>query len=704
MTTVTIREQEHPKYIVLRPGNYPARTGPDFQQHITTPEQLNNILEAARESSVLALDFETEGNDYTWPLTIVGLGLAWDTGSCYIPYNTVPSEDLIPLVNMLLEHKGLIAHNVYFDGGVARTNWGKHCNWLACTYALLAMTANEGHPDAGWGLKEAQVDLLGWGQSNELDLHQWLIENGYKKQNGVADLSYMHLVPHDILGKYCVLDAESCYLLYTHILEPVATEFPGLADFFYDQFMGHIISHIDQKIAGIEVNRNGIVEKNNKLHEQFEQATRNILQLPELQEPIRRIEADLRKGIYEKMPAQFKKNGQVSKVYLKKIEKIEQIEKGLVPEYNFNPSSNIQLQRLMYDELGHDVHIRSESGAPAVSIKALKKMGDLGRVLVDRMYTQKEIGFTEKYLELTEKRNTIHPSYRLPGTVTGRLSGKEPNLQQIPKTKSMMSLFQAREGMAWVDLDYSALEPVVATEFSQDPNMLLIYGDGRPSNDIYLFVGAGIEGMGDKIRAAGYDRVNTTPEGLARAKKECKHERNICKTVTLACQYGAGVNKVMQTLENDGIYLDYYEVEKIHRGYWETFAKLHDYSRALYFEWKRNGGYILNGMGRPMSVPEYMKQDLLNRFVQSTGHDILVKYVGILLENLRRNRIKYTPIILDFHDATTVEVPEKNAEETVQIFKQSLAQLNEELGGTITLKGVPVIGYNLAEVKEPEEE
>ena len=67
-----------------------------------------------------------------------------------------------------------------------------------------------------------------------------------------------------------------------------------------------------------------------------------------------------------------------------------------------------------------------------------------------------------------------------------------------------------------------------------------------------------------------------------------------------------------------------------------------------------------------MAVPEMFKQDMLNRFVQSTGHDILTKYVRILTRNLRNASIQYTPIILDFHDATTVEVDADQAEQTAR--------------------------------------
>jgi len=225
----------------------------------------------------------------------------------------------------------------------------------------------------------------------------------------------------------------------------------------------------------------------------------------------------------------------------------------------------------------------------------------------------------------------------------------------------------------------------------------------KVSQDIYCFVMAHVPGMEDRAKALGYDPYNPTKESLARVKKEMKKERSICKTVVLACQYGAGINKVRQTLEEQEIHLSYEEVANIHTGYWELFAQVKDFARSLGYERKRNKGYILNGVGRPMAIPEEFEKDILNRFIQSTGHDVLTVYISILKRNLDAAGINWNPIVIDFHDATTVEVDEQDGERTVAVFNQSMQDLNNMLQGTIKLKGVPVIGRNLAEVKEPEE-
>jgi hypothetical protein len=77
-----------------------------------------------------------------------------------------------------------------------------------------------------------------------------------------------------------------------------------------------------------------------------------------------------------------------------------------------------------------------------------------------------------------------------------------------------------------------------------------------------------------------------------------------------------------------------------------------------------------------------------------------VKYIRILCKELEAQGIPYTPIIIDFHDSSTIEVPDEYEQRAIAVFNKSMDLLNAELGGRIKLKGVPMSGKNLAIVKE----
>lgn len=1043
MSQVITYEEIQSKYILLTPGKYPARTGPRFQQLITSHKDLD-LLDLALpyifKSEILAIDFETVGADYSsGTIEIVGLALAWATGSLYIDWSLLDLTQQEELLDRIAQHPGLIAHNVNFDGGVLYYNSSldRPATFHTCTYALLAYLANES-PEISWSLKACMTELLGWPTSNTEELDRWLINNDHYKSISktpkerfwkyvswkqetesrwvAADHSKMHLAPPEILGKYSVLDAEACYLLYTEILRPAAEKFPGVTDCHADVL--HIINIlIRQKTQGLPVDRPGLAARIEYLQKYIAELDQKFISHPEVAAGIRIMHEEKRAELLEehnkKNITKYKKNGEISKVYLKWEARRAELQDPKHDVWGLNIQSHIQLADLLYNKLGMEVHIRTDpedpTSPPAVSIRALSKMGELGEILVERAYALKELGYLEYYMEQSARDGKLHPSFRAPGTVTGRMSSKEPNLQQCfhpdveiltkqrgwvkildvttedlvwqvtpnsdgkligswtypsqvtnreyigpmlsiysdristritadhrmltvgasnqpklvqeltaaemlasdkryylrtcteslfhnknyntelaiwkaclvqadgsssrqlnldiwrfgfnkqrkidwmikhfgepnkiaengvrqwyaldikspylnvlskslnfdqledgygdivtkaiafwdghdrgtdvvwqsnclesidsvqrylvrngyqakywnrvtdgkvrhvltikknprienrpihrieeqytgrvgclsvpsgyvltryegqslvigqcPKTKDVMKLLHAPAGKVWVDIDFSALEPMVTTEASQDPSMLLLYGPDAKKNDLYLFVAAQIDSLSGPILACGYDPYNPTDETVARAKKECKRQRSLAKIVCLAAAYGAGVRKIMQILEEDNIFLSYEEVEEIHSGYWEIFARVRDFGRSLEYEWKRQGGYILNGFGRPMAIPHDYRKDMLNRFVQSTGHDILLRYVHILTDLLDARGIDWQPNIIDFHDSTSVEVAPEDAEIVVELMHEAMYHTNEQLGCTVKFRGDPEIGRNLAETKQPE--
>lgn len=737
------------EYVLVSPGQYFPRDGKWFNR-ICTYEDVPHVLRAASSSRVVAVDLETRGSDYSSDLDIVGIGLSWDSGSCYLPFSTLYTSTKQKIVDFLYTHPALIAHNVYFDGGVLYSKFKQHPSWLACTYAAYYQVANEGWAGQSHGLKSAMTEVLGWKDSNETELDQWLVTNGYYKGNRRKDESREALLashaegtlkpekaemwraPVEILGKYCILDAEATYLLFTEILNPILEQFPELFRYHNEYFLHLIRVHIEQKILGIEMDVPAIQSRHAELLSDIARLEKSFRFNPTVRPHLERMEQEMLAELAEKEPErhkkqkerkepnQYRKDGSISKNWMKWMElraKAPEVSKNWInwserwgkavrgenPDYRFNMNSDIQMRTLLYERLGFEPKLFAESGLASTSIKAFRGMGEVGAALVDHSYAVKEMGFIRDYMERTEHRTTIHPDFRLPGTCTGRLSSKQPNFQQVPKTKAMMSLFRARPGHVWVDLDFSALEAMVATEFSRDPNMMLLYGPDATPNDIHLFVASSVPGLKEKVLGAGYTAINPTREGLSRAKKEAKRERSIAKTVVYACQYGAGVDKVWSQLEADGVDIEREQVEKVHSTYWKLFNGVKQFSYQLTQEWRRNRGYVMNGLGRPMCVPDDYRKDILNRFIQSTGHDILVKYIYILTCSLTGAGIPWQPLIIDLHDAATVEVPEQYADATVAVFESSMRILNEELGWSIQLKGVPTVGTSMDQIKEPEE-
>jgi len=271
------------------------------------------------------------------------------------------------------------------------------------------------------------------------------------------------------------------------------------------------------------------------------------------------------------------------------------------------------------------------------------------------------------------------------------------NLQQQPKTKEYLACFKARPGHKLVSMDYAALEMKIAAYFSRDPNLLKLYGPGAKQNDIYLYNGSKMGTLGDPIRAAGYDPDDPTPAGISAAKKAAKLQRSIAKQFTLSAQYGAGPGKIHMSLLQDGVPVTFKECVAYHRAFWKLYAQLKDFGERLKRQWDKNGGYIINGRGRPLAVDSNSLKDITNRFIQSTGHDLLMHLILHLTREAKD--IPWEPFIIDYHDESIVEVPEAHVPEMVAAFERARQKVIDALGWDVTMDGEVLVANNLAEIK-----
>jgi uracil-DNA glycosylase family 4 len=73
----------------------------------------------------------------------------------------------------------------------------------------------------------------------------------------------------------------------------------------------------------------------------------------------------------------------------------------------------------------------------------------------------------------------IHPGFLLHSTVTGRLSSREPNGQNVDKDPLIRNCFQAPEGRLLMEADLDQAELRVLANFSGDPALAAIYREGR---------------------------------------------------------------------------------------------------------------------------------------------------------------------------------------------------------------------------------
>jgi DNA polymerase I-like protein with 3'-5' exonuclease and polymerase domains len=334
---------------------------------------------------------------------------------------------------------------------------------------------------------------------------------------------------------------------------------------------------------------------------------------------------------------------------------------------------------------------------PSTGADALPGFGEVGKLLKQQKDATKEEGYVSACLENlypdSEGNTRLHPQFRSPGTLTCRLAGSGGvNCQQLVKSKGYLDCWKPNTGKAWISYDFTALEQVVLAELSQDPALKNLYSDEAPYNDVYLFNAAlmardyGVS-LFQPILDAGYQPENPDKEIISQIKKKYKNLRGISKVASLGKAYGMGWRKFQLNMELQNIEMSEEECQAVVQGLDKVYAGVSKYRDYLLSEYKKNNGYIINGLGRPVGCEEDSLKDIVNRQVQSTGHDILMMYIDICDYLFTENDIHVDGIIWDFHDESIVECDIKDADKVCQIMKEeAVTILNEVLEGSMKLK------------------
>jgi hypothetical protein len=757
---------------------------------------------------VVSIDLETRGVDPNAPESeIVGVGVAWriddSVQARYFAYQNMDTRARCILWSQIGRATGaVIAYNLLFDGA-----WiAKECEklqirvprWTHCGYALQRQLATEGFPGQSWSLKSAQVDLLGWEETNESGIETWLLSHGLHKQGPrlidgespedhlrridewVAenptkrkvrpDKSQMWRVPAAILGEYCILDCLSTLQLFDEVQWPALERFPELEAWHRDYFVPVDKLLWEQQAFGIRLDRSRFEAHGEFLRGVMRQAEADIrkssigpriviweearrtaaVKEHEAKEPEKFLK---RKPLGEE-PAQLTKSGKPNKNHAKWVAKRDApdvLSKNwekwrdrldalrASDEFRMNIGSDAQRRWLLYGETASpgpvkwrptgktrkkkkphgDIEVPvfeidgvngwvelegTDSGELPTNGDLLTQLPpDFGRPLQMYAGAEQELGYVEAYLAAARLAPSgewrIHPGWVSPGTKTGRLAGREPNLQQVPKTIEFLECFVADPGHVWVEMDWSSLEPHVLAELSRDPALLKLYGPGAKKHDVYLYSGAHYAVLGDEIRPH-YDTEN--PDVPA-AKKACKGVREACKVVFLAKGYGAGAQKIHMGLRLAGFKLTPEQAKQISDSHDTMYAASgKQFHAVLEQEWEQRGGWVLSGLGHPIGVFEGKKKDLINRVIQKTGHDIHTMFVVRVARRLEQEGIPAKGIVWDFHDQCIYQVPEAHGPRCLEIMREEVAAMNEILGAHVTLKGEPKLSTNMAHAKEAE--
>jgi DNA polymerase I-like protein with 3'-5' exonuclease and polymerase domains len=157
---------------------------------------------------------------------------------------------------------------------------------------------------------------------------------------------------------------------------------------------------------------------------------------------------------------------------------------GTIP---FNPRSHIQVKKYFSE---FNIKLPDTREETLVHLVSKLPEGSITKIMVERILDARGLTKTlSTYVTgLQEKvtpNGTIHPSFLLHSTTTGRLSSRNPNAQNIPRAKELKRQFiPSKAGNVFIQCDYSQAELRVITWLAKESGLRDLFND--PEKDIFI--------------------------------------------------------------------------------------------------------------------------------------------------------------------------------------------------------------------------
>lgn len=320
------------------------------------------------------------------------------------------------------------------------------------------------------------------------------------------------------------------------------------------------------------------------------------------------------------------------------------------------------------------------NGNPGLAQEDLAKIDHpAARLLSQRSTLYKQLtGFLNPMVSKT-RDGRIATAFSLTGTVTGRLSSRDPdksgkhnpgiNSQNIPRDKATRNLF-GESGLAWIEVDFSQLELRIVAELAQERTMLDLFA---ADEDIHMYLA----------------------KRLVRSDEITKEQRSLAKGGNFGFVYGMHSKHFADYLfENYGVKITQKEAETFREEYFTTFSALPDWYRKQRREAMEYGG-VHNEFGRFRHLPRVYHSDYwvqenafrqaINAPVQSTGSDFMLVSLARLSRDLRLPELG-AKLITTVHDSVCLTAPYSTARRVGRIVKNTMEMADDTLERKFFLK------------------
>ncbi|PID83527.1 hypothetical protein CSB11_00740 [Candidatus Campbellbacteria bacterium] len=385
-----------------------------------------------------------------------------------------------------------------------------------------------------------------------------------------------------------------------------------------------------------------------------------------------------------------------SKNFHKKAHDIEKKVYQIAGE-EFNLKSTQQLSKVLFQKMNLPTTGLKKTPKGVISTKESELLKLKGKhEIIDLILEYRELvkmisTYLDNLEQMLDDQNRIHPEFLQIGTSTGRMSSRNPNIQNIPTSgeygSKIREIFIAEKNFVLASFDYSQIELKTASLMSQDKFLLKAFKDQK---DIHTQVAKDIFG------------------------EETKESRRKAKVINFGILYGMGVNALRKNINSSGDEISLKEAKEYLENYFAKYSGLYEFMQKIKKDVSEKG-YTETLFGRRRYFPEINSKNAFlkamaertaqNAPIQGTATGDIVKLAMKEIKNyLEKNNLKNDVFLLaQVHDELIFEITENKKDEISKeiqnimeniLFKQKLADKYKML-----LKTDVSFGKNWGELK-----
>lgn len=332
--------------------------------------------------------------------------------------------------------------------------------------------------------------------------------------------------------------------------------------------------------------------------------------------------------------------------------------------------SSVDLPQLMYSEEGFNFEVikKNDSGKPSTDEETLtnlrltvKKPDSPKAVFLDSLLELRGLEkmyktYIEGWHKKTQDDGRLHGRFLIHGTTSGRLSSKEPNAQQIPKTSvdpNIKKQLVAPKGTLYIASDFSQAELRIMAHLSGDETYLNAFNSGQ---DPHLAIAA------TKYHVPYEEALKIYEDENHPDHKIWKVRRKQAKQIAFGLIYGIGAKLLAVKLSDpkSGIIVTPEEAKKEMDIFFGQHPKLKTFLKKQE-KFLRKNGYLVSLFGRKRRLPQIYSSDrgeeayalrlALNFPCQSAASDMCLFGSVLIYYLMRQGKLPPTKSVCLVHDA-----------------------------------------------------